>query len=88
MWHHTAKSPSGNRVFNPQVLDLNRVYKTRDVSLQKNFKRLLTYDIVYPHYARLQISPLLLTLSKKEPREKGKTKRSSNLSSALSLFHK
>ena len=46
----------------PWVLDWNRVFKTRDASLQKIFKRLLTYDIVSPHYARLQISPIFLCL--------------------------
>ena len=46
----------------PWVLDWNRVFKTRDASLQKIFKHLLTYDIVSPHYARLQISPIFLCL--------------------------
>ena len=51
----STNSPIGNRVFNPRVLDWNRAYKTRDVSLQHSFKPILTYDILPPHCASLHI---------------------------------
>ena len=59
MWHHTSNSLSGNRVFNPRVLDWNQVYKTWDVGLQNSFKYMLTYDILSPHYASLQITSII-----------------------------
>ena len=55
MWHHTAITPSGNRVFNTRVLNWNRVYETRDATLQLSFKHILTYDILPPHCASLHI---------------------------------
>ena len=56
MWHHTSNSPSRNQVFNPRVLDWNQVYKTRDASLQNSFKRMLTYDFLFPHYTSMKIT--------------------------------
>ena len=58
MWHNSSNSANGNRVFKSQFLYGTRVYKTRDTSLQNYFKRMLTYYIVSPHYASLQITSL------------------------------
>ena len=55
MWHHTSNSSSGNRVFDPRVLDWNQVYETRDAILQFSSNCMLTYDILSSHTASMQI---------------------------------
>ena len=52
-----SNSASRKRVFKPPVLYGTRVSKTRDASLQKSFKRVLTYYFLSPYYASPQISP-------------------------------
>ena len=54
------KSSSTKRVFESRVLYITRVSKTRDASLLKRLKRVLTYYIDYPYYASSHISSLIL----------------------------
>ena len=50
-----SNSSSMKRVFESRVLYRTRVSKTRDASLLKPFKRVLTYYIFFPYYDSPQI---------------------------------
>ena len=54
---NVSNSTSRKRVFETQVLYGTQVSKTRDASLQIPFIPVLTYYILSPHCASLQISP-------------------------------